>query len=175
MLSQNLLAHFAIPLANKWERRGDLLPRHMSNCGSQTMAAAGCRMRAGPTEPSIFRLVSDRPFVPGFPLPVLVRFGLCRSSLFLASILVALSPHPKIPFLADKAQLADTRFCPTEAARRDFSAISRDLLQPPFGLCRQMKSRRSLSAPLSPEAKIPFLRRTWRPQDVVAGNRTERS
>jgi hypothetical protein len=66
--------------------------------------------------------------------------GLCRSSLFLAAILVALSPHPKIPFLADKAQRADTRFCPTEAARRDFPAISRDFLQPPFGLCRQIKS-----------------------------------
>jgi hypothetical protein len=112
--------------------------------------------------------------VPGFPLPVLVRFGLCRSSLFLAAILVALSPHPKIPFLADKAQRADTRFCPTEAARWDFSAISRDFLQPPFGLCRQIKSLRSLSAPLSPAAKIPFLRRTWRPRDVVAVGRNER-
>src|SRR6516164_1023600 len=59
--------------------------------------------------------------------------------------------------------------CPTEAARLDFSAISRDFLQPPFDLCRQIKSLRLLSAPLPPAAKIPFLRRTWRPQDVVAG------
>ena len=120
-------------------------------------------------------LRSDRPFVPGFASTVLGLFDLCEPSLSLAAISVALSPHPKIPFLADKAQLADTRFCPTEAARRDFSAISCDVLQPPFGLCRQIKSLRSLSAPLSPAAKIPFLRRTWRPQDVVAGNRTERS
>ena len=30
-------------------------------------------------------------------------FGLCGRMLSLAAILVALSPHPKIPFLADKA------------------------------------------------------------------------
>jgi len=42
------------------------------------------------------------PFVPGFPLSVLAPFGLCRRSLSLEAILVAQSPHPKIPFLADR-------------------------------------------------------------------------
>jgi len=42
------------------------------------------------------------PFVPGFPLPVLDLFGLYGNPLSLAAISVALSPHPKIPFLADK-------------------------------------------------------------------------
>ena len=57
---------------------------------------------AGPAEPSIFVLVPDTPFVPGFPLSVLAPFGLCRRSLSLEAILVAQSPHPKIPFLAEK-------------------------------------------------------------------------
>jgi hypothetical protein len=43
------------------------------------------------------------PFVPGSPLSVLRRFSLCGSSLSLSAILGAWSPHPKIPFLADKA------------------------------------------------------------------------
>ena len=47
---------------------------------------------------------SDKPVVPGFLLPVLVPFGLRGSSLPLATILVALSPDPKIPFLADVAR-----------------------------------------------------------------------
>ena len=53
-------------------------------------------------EPCIFPSGSSRPFVPGFPLSVLRRFSLCGSSLFLSAIF-AWSPHPKIPFLADKA------------------------------------------------------------------------
>ena len=39
----------------------------------------------------------------GFPLSVLRRFSLCGSSLFLSAISGAWFPHPKIPFLADKA------------------------------------------------------------------------
>jgi hypothetical protein len=49
--------------------------------------------------------------VPGFALPVPGTFGLCRRPLSLAAISVALSPHPKIPFLADKAQRLTSGFC----------------------------------------------------------------
>src|SRR6516165_11353691 len=56
-----------------------------------------------PAEPGIFPSGSSRPFVPGFPLSVLRRFTLCGSSLSLSAISGARSPHPKIPFLADKA------------------------------------------------------------------------
>ena len=45
----------------------------------------------------------DRPFVPGFALSILAPFGLFGRPLSLAAISVAPSPHPKIPFLADKA------------------------------------------------------------------------
>ena len=40
--------------------------------------------------------------MPAFPLTVPALFGLCERPLSLAAIPVALSPHPKIPFLADK-------------------------------------------------------------------------
>jgi hypothetical protein len=40
-------------------------------------------------------------FVPGFPLSALAPFSLCGQSVSLVAILAALSPHPKIPFLAD--------------------------------------------------------------------------
>jgi hypothetical protein len=38
-------------------------------------------------------------------------FGLCGRMLSLVSISMALSPHPKIPFLADKAQRLTSGFC----------------------------------------------------------------
>jgi|SRR6516162_1285969 len=58
---------------------------------------------AGISEPDNFRSGSDRPFVPGFALSILAPFGLFGRPLSLAAISVAPSPHPKIPFLADKA------------------------------------------------------------------------
>jgi hypothetical protein len=51
----------------------------------------------------------------GFPQSIMVHFGLCGSSLSLPAILVGLSPHPKIPFLADEA--AKIRPVPTGASR----------------------------------------------------------
>ena len=45
-------------------------------------------------------------------------YRLCGSSLSLAAILAALSPHPKIPFLADKAQRLTSGSCRTEARPR---------------------------------------------------------
>ena len=50
----------------------------------------------------VYKSTPDRPFLRGFPPPVLVRFRLCGFLPSLAVIFVALSPHPKIPFLADK-------------------------------------------------------------------------
>jgi hypothetical protein len=41
-------------------------------------------------------------------------FGLCGRMLSLAVILVAVSLHPKIPFLADKAQRLTSGFCRRE-------------------------------------------------------------
>jgi hypothetical protein len=52
------------------------------------------------------RVISSRVqialFVPGFPLSALAPFSLCGQSVSLVAILAALSPHPKIPFLADR-------------------------------------------------------------------------
>ena len=42
--------------------------------------------------------------MPGFPLSIPTPSGLCGRPLSLEAIFAALSPHPKIPFLADKAQ-----------------------------------------------------------------------
>ena len=71
-----------------------------------------------PAEPGIFPSGSSRPFVPGFPLSVLRRFTLCGSSLSLSAILGARSPHPKIPFLADKALAGGCGFVERSHSRR---------------------------------------------------------
>ena len=47
---------------------------------------------------------SDRPFLPGFALPVSGPIGLCTRTSSPAAISTALSPHPKFPFLAHNAQ-----------------------------------------------------------------------
>jgi len=60
-------------------------------------------------------------FVPGFALPVSGPFGLCGRVLSLAAISAALSPHPKIPFLADKAQAPDIRLVGGEP---DFGGVA---------------------------------------------------
>ena len=73
---------------------------------------------ASPAELGIFPSGSSRPFVPGFPLSVLHRFSLCGSSLFLSAISGAWSPHPKIPFLADKALAGGCRFVERSHSRR---------------------------------------------------------
>jgi hypothetical protein len=52
--------------------------------------------------------------VPEFTLPVLAPFGLCGRMLSLAAISGALSPYPKIPFLADKAQRLTSGFVARE-------------------------------------------------------------
>jgi hypothetical protein len=54
------------------------------------------------TELEIFPPSPDGPFVPGFAGPVSGPYGLCGRMLSLAAISVALSPYPKIPFLAQK-------------------------------------------------------------------------
>jgi hypothetical protein len=59
--------------------------------------------------------------VPGFPLPVLRRFSLCGSSLSLSAISGAWSPHPKIPFLADKALAGGCGFVERAAACRELA------------------------------------------------------
>ena len=71
-----------------------------------------------PFEPGNFPSGSSRPFVPGFPLSVLRRFSLCGSSLFLSAISGAWSPHPKIPFLADKARAGGCGFVERSHSRR---------------------------------------------------------
>ena len=48
--------------------------------------------------------------MPGFALPVSAPFGLCGRPLSLAAILPAQSPHPKIPFLTDKAHRLTSDF-----------------------------------------------------------------
>ena len=48
--------------------------------------------------------------MPGFARPAKGPFGLCGRMLSLAAILVAVSLHPKIPFLADKAQRSTPAF-----------------------------------------------------------------
>ena len=53
--------------------------------------------------------------MPGFPLSVLRRFSLCGSSLSLSAISGAWSPHPKIPFLADKALAGGCGFVERDA------------------------------------------------------------
>jgi hypothetical protein len=56
----------------------------------------------------------------GFPTPAATDFRLCKRPLSLAVIWAALSPHPKIPFLADKVGGGnDTRFAVREP---DFGA-----------------------------------------------------
>jgi len=52
--------------------------------------------------------------VPGFASTVLGLFDLCKPTLSLAAISVALSPHPKIPFLADKARRLTSGFVARE-------------------------------------------------------------
>ena len=71
-----------------------------------------------PAEPGVFLSGSNRPFVPGFPLSVLRRFSLCGSSLSLSAISGARSPHPKIPFLADKALAGGCGFVERSHSRR---------------------------------------------------------
>ena len=66
-----------------------------------------------PSEPANFPSGSKTPFVRGFPLSVSGPFSLCEPTLSLAAISVALSPHPKIPFLADKARRLTSGFCRT--------------------------------------------------------------
>jgi hypothetical protein len=56
--------------------------------------------------------------VPGFPLSVLRRFSLCGSSLSLSAISGARSPHPKIPFLSDKALARGCGFVERSHSRR---------------------------------------------------------
>jgi hypothetical protein len=67
------------------------------------------------TELGIFAPGSDGPFVPGLARPVSGPIGLCGRMLCLAAISVALSPHPKIPFLADQARRRTCRFYRTGA------------------------------------------------------------
>ena len=55
-----------------------------------------------PCEPRFCKSSPGRPFLRGFPRPVLARFGLFGFSPSLVVIFAALSLHPKIPFLADK-------------------------------------------------------------------------
>jgi hypothetical protein len=57
-------------------------------------------------------------FCRDFARPVSGPFGLCRRMLSLVAISVALSPHPKIPFLADKAQPLTSGFCRTGSRLR---------------------------------------------------------
>jgi hypothetical protein len=52
--------------------------------------------------------------VPEFALPVPAPFGLCERPLSLAVLLGPLSPHPKIPFLADKARSKYAAFAAQE-------------------------------------------------------------
>jgi hypothetical protein len=80
--------------------------------GSQVRALV--RPPPSPFEPGIFPPSSDRPFVPGFARLVSGPFGLCWRMLFLAAVSVALSLHPKIPFLADKAQRLTSGFVARE-------------------------------------------------------------
>jgi hypothetical protein len=72
-----------------------------------------------PAEPRIFPSGSSRPFVPGFPLSVPAPFGLWGRPLSLAAISAALSPHPKIPFLAEKAQRLTSDVCRMGASAED--------------------------------------------------------
>jgi hypothetical protein len=72
----------------------------------------------GPYEPGNFPPGSDRPFLPGLPLSVLRRFSFCGSSLSLSAISGAWSPHPKIPFLADKALAGGCGFVERSHSRR---------------------------------------------------------
>ena len=95
------------------ERRLDQRP---SISGSQVRALV--RPPPSPCELGIFPSSSDRPFVPGFALPVSAPPCLCGRALSLAAISTALSPHPRIPFLADKARRLTSRFCRTEARPR---------------------------------------------------------
>ena len=73
---------------------------------------------SSPFEPGNFQSGSDRPFVPGFALPVSGPFGLCGRPLSLAAISAALSPHPKIPFLTDQGSATASDFCRTGARPR---------------------------------------------------------
>jgi hypothetical protein len=62
------------------------------------------------------------PFVRGFAGPVSRPFGLWGRMLSLAAISVALSLHPKIPFLADKAQRLTSGFVAREPGPRRFDS-----------------------------------------------------
>ena len=77
-------------------------PRALLINGSQVRALV--RPPPSPSEPGFFRSSSDRPFVPGFALPISGSFVSAGRTSPLAAISTALSPHPKIPFLAEKAR-----------------------------------------------------------------------
>ena len=94
--------------------------------------------------------------MPGFPLPVSAPFSLCERLSSLAAISAALSPHPKIPFLA-------------EGSAADIRILSRG--RNLGGVATVVLSGRALLLRLQPESfelPPPFRGRIAQPLDVDA-------
>jgi hypothetical protein len=83
---------------------------------TESMAAPVCRCRLIPAT--------------GFAGPVSGPYGLCGRMLSLAAISVALSPYPKIPFLAPKGSATDIGLCRSQpsAVRQRRCGIDQDLI-----------------------------------------------
>ena len=105
--------------------------------------------------------------MPGFPLSVTAPFGLCGRMLSLAPISAALSPHPKIPFLADKAQQLTSDFCRTGARPR------RRWQRPVFWralLLRIQPKRFELATPLRRKIAQPRVVDSWASARLVGSS-----
>jgi hypothetical protein len=89
----------------------------------------------------------------GFPTSVSAPSGLCELMLSLAAISGPLSPHPKIPFLADKAQRLTLGSCRTGARQVETGACG---FNPRASNCRLhcAGASRSRSTPM-PRGKRP--------------------